>query len=370
MPELATYLLEPAGERAALALHFGRQGIGYEEAQETWPSDALFAALVAQAALLEGLDPAGTQPPAFVQPFLEDAPPLLHSSLFPRIATLPLLPRPALGLRFEDDALHQTLGKRLKRLRYLSPALFRAVCEGAPLGAAPLLVQDGQVWLTIDEARALPAPWCTLAGESDAQYRARLAAQPVWRIEPVPHVTVDRTSGASAFYEVGRVIFAPGCGLALLVACAPGSDDAMRQFELLLGLLGESGIGGKRSVGYGAFRVAHGPPFNYTAAGERAVLLSRFLPRRDEIALLQAPGSAYQLSNVGGWLLGPSGESRPRQVITVLAEGSVLDTQGRTLRGQIADVRPMSEHGPLTPHPVYRSGLALTLPVHAAEEAG
>src|SRR6266511_1481501 len=96
MPTLITYHLKSLRKETPLALHFGRQGIGYEEAAETWPSDSLFAALVTQAASLEGLDPLGSEPPAFARPFLGDTPPLVHSSLFPRIGDVTLLPRPAL----------------------------------------------------------------------------------------------------------------------------------------------------------------------------------------------------------------------------------------------------------------------------------
>src|SRR5437868_3370322 len=102
MPSLTVYHVTPPASSATLALHFGRQGIGYEEASETWSSDALFAALVAQAALLEGLDTQGTAAPLFARPFLTEAPPLRHSSLFPRIGALVLLPRPALPLVIPD----------------------------------------------------------------------------------------------------------------------------------------------------------------------------------------------------------------------------------------------------------------------------
>src|SRR5689334_3382649 len=121
MPTFAVYHVTPPPGSRTLMLHFGHQGIGYEEAAEMWSSDALFAALVSQAALLEGLDLGSAEPPAFARPFLSDTPPLLHSSLFPRLGDLILLPRP---VDIPDKDLRARIGKGFKKLRYLSLALF------------------------------------------------------------------------------------------------------------------------------------------------------------------------------------------------------------------------------------------------------
>lgn len=381
MPSLTVYHVTPPPSSATLALHFGRQGVGYEEASETWSSDALFAALVAQAALLEGLDTQGTAAPLFARPFLTEAPPLRHSSLFPRIGALVLLPRPALPLVIPNPALRTRIGKGFKKLRYLSPALFRAACAGEALADEPLALQGGRVWLTLAEAQALEWPWAGPPRETEAQLRTRLWARPIWTIEQVPHVAIDRATNASAFYEVGRVVFAAGCGLALLVAY---HDLAwQRRLEGLLELLGESGMGGKRNSGYGACaftRAEQGLAFADAPDGGRVALLARYLPRQDEVAVLREPGSAYQLVTIGGWLWSGGVPAQRRQQITMLAEGSVLaPPPGQSLVGQIADVRPdygrLSTQHPIyrrgvgSPHPVYRSGLALTVAVSAARTA-
>lgn len=373
MNDLTVYALVPPPDRQTLCFHFGRQGIGLEETGETFPSDSLFAALVAQAATLDNADLDAEGVPAFARPFRNGNPPLFHSSLFPRLGDLPLLPRPALPLNVADDALRARIGKGFKRLKYLSPALFADVCAGRPIADALLMLQDGKVWMTAAEARTLTVdPWRRRANESDEAWKRRLETTPIWSIVSEPHVTVDRVSCASAYYEVGRVTFAPGAGLALLVRFV---DPVWRlRFEQLLDLLGHSGLGGRRASS-GAFDWKPGKALDvaWGAAGGRAVLLSRYLPAPDEIAALRSNRAAYQLVNIGGWLFSPGHLPQRRQRVRMVAEGSVLDVRAANPRGQVVDVRPdyrksARDHPVLgrnvgTPHPVYRSGLALTTPI-------
>jgi CRISPR-associated protein Csm4 len=388
MATLTTYFIEPVQAQLGLVLHLGRQGIGYEETTESCASDTLFAALVAQAATHEGLDPRSGDAPAFAQTFWDavqtrQEPPLRHSSLFPRIGTLVLLPRPALDIPLHEEH-RQQIGKGFKKLRYLSPALFEATCRGHTIHEKPLIMQQGKVWLTYEEGKQLPAPWGKQGKETPEQWQQRLATTPLWTIDPVPHVAVDRVSNASNFYEVGRVVFAAGCGLALLVQF---HDERIRQsFGLLLDLLSESGIGGKRSSGYGACTIKPEPEVTLLESliaetdAHRMVLLSRYLPHQDEMPALLGTGAAYTLVNVGGWLLSPGAAAQQRQEITLVQEGSVLVPQGQLITGAIADVRPdyarSSQPHPIydrrrgTPHPVYRSGVALTVPVTASPARG
>ncbi len=354
------YLLPPPGA-TTLAFHFGRQGIGLEETSETLASDSLFAALVAQAALS---DPARAADgaPMWAAPFAAGQPPLRHSSLLPAIGELPLLPRPLLPLRLPENST--VSAKQLKKLRYLSPRLFAAVCRGESLPAQIVPVQQGKVWLSEDEADRLPPPWKP-SGAAREAWRARAQATPLWQIEATPHVTLDRLSQASAYYEVGRVIFAPGMRLCLLVEMA--NEAARAPFERLLTLLGESGLGGKRANGYGAFQWQRGAPLalTFTDQPRRAVLLSRFVPADDELALARDDRSTYQLVNVGGWCAAADGITLRRQSIMMMTEGSVIVVAGRMPQGRLVDVRPAAT----IPHPVYRSGLALTVGIPDVQPA-
>jgi len=375
MTGLTTYQIVPPPGAATLSFHFGRQGIGLEEAGETLPSDSLFAALVAQAAMLGTAAPGADGAPAFARPFVDGAPPFTLSSLFPRLGALPLLPRPLLKLKVAE-ALRDTIGKGFKKLRYLSPALFATVCTGQEISKPPIIMQAGKVWISQAELAELAAlkSWARSArDETEQAWQQRLSATPLWSIDSLPRVTVDRASSASAYYEVGRVTYAPEAGLALLVRF---TDAASREgFERLLTLLAESGLGGRRSSGYGAFSWQRGPELalDLGAAGTRAVLLSRYLPAGDqELAALRSERSAYHLVRVGGWVYSLGRPSQRRQRVMMVAEGAVLDAGAAPAHGRVADVRPVYSparphpqlgSGPGTDHPVYRSGLALTVPI-------
>ncbi|MCS6888737.1 MAG: type III-A CRISPR-associated RAMP protein Csm4 [Chloroflexus sp.] len=358
MPTLTVYLLTSPNPATALACHFGRQGIGLEETSEALASDSLFAALVAQAALSEA-EFAADGAPAWAAAFAQGEPPLRHSSLLPAVGGLPLLPRPLLPLRLPAQA--DVAAKQLKKLRYLSPRLFELACRGAELPAEMIALQQGKVWLSETEARQLPAPWKPASGESDAAWRARLRSTLLWQIDAIPRVTLDRLSAASAYYEVGRVVFAPGAGLSVLVAFH--DPAAQPRFERLLTLLGESGLGGKRTNGYGAFSWQRSELIlNLPEPHRRAVLLSRYVPTPDELALVRDAQSKYQLANVGGWFLAANGVTARRRPVMMIAEGAVLAITDRLPSGRVIDVRPDDS----VPHPVYRSGLALAVGVPGA----
>ncbi|RRR69838.1 MAG: type III-A CRISPR-associated RAMP protein Csm4 [Candidatus Viridilinea halotolerans] len=377
MSELISYQICPPTGATTLSCHFGRQGIGLEETSETLPSDSFFAALVAQAAQLKGAQFGDDGGPLFAQPFVSGEPPFLVSSLFPRIGDLPLLPRPLLKLNMKEK-LNDQIGKGFKKLRYLSPELFATVCRGDKISEAPVIMQGGKVWLSRNEARSLTGDWKRdKQAESEVEWHKRLAQSSIWKIESPPHVTVDRVSNTSAYYEVGQVTYAPHAGLVLLVRFVDATQQAV--FERMLTLLSESGLGGRRSSGLGAFCWERKEPLRLGLGqgGSRAVLLSRYLPQEAELAALRSERAAYQLVRVGGWVYSLGRPSQRRQRVMMVSEGAILDTKAAAVRGHVEDVRPVySEKRPHpqvgsgngTSHPVYRSGLALTLAIPDAKE--
>lgn len=110
-------------------------------------------------------------------------------------------------------------------------------------------------------------------------------------------------------------------------------------------ILGEEGLGGGRSIGYGKFRVKP-ESYSWKISGKWDLLLSLCLPERSEVEILK--NAYYSLLEKGGW----TDSSRKRRV-RVLVEGSVLPKgmEGRILEDQVDDVK------------IYRNYLALTLPM-------
>lgn len=163
------------------------------------------------------------------------------------------------------------------------------------------------------------------------------------------------TSDDAEPYHVGGYRFAPGCGIYFLVA---GSYDV----RPLLEQLSYSGIGGKRSSGYGrfAFEVREEPPFSLVRGAnpsKRVMLLTSALPRKAELTDALLDGAKYHLVHKGGFVQSTNHAPSPRKKrsMWLFAPGSVFERQ---FTGDVFDVNA-------TPgaHPVYRYARAMWMEV-------
>ncbi len=337
--------------------HLGREGLDQEVSSETFPSDSLFAALIAAQVAREG--------PESTRDILESPPSL--SSVFPFAGQLLLFPMPRLRVNL-GDTFQPGVTKALKKLQYVSPAILTRLLQGdsmdqwLPQDTSPLkgvLLQDGRVWIAQQESKLLPADWHKLD-------EAALKAKAIWRSQRVPRVAIDRISNSSQIYHVGRTTFAPDCGLWFLADLDP---QQVSLFESLLKLLADSGIGGERSAGYGAFSEERVAPPNLPSPqqAQRVMTLSRYNPTEEELqaGVLDA-GASYELVDVGGWLASPDGPAQRRKRVRMIEAGSVLAAPVPVV-GRIVDVRPEYNRPGAPQHPVYRSGIALTVGVSGGD---
>jgi len=370
-----TYRLKP---KPGAGFHFGLRGLEQEDSAPHCPSDTLFAALVATLADLEGADGVA----AFAAPFERGQPPFLLTSVFPRVGDLPLLPFPSRKVNLTPEPGQRKL---FKRLRYVSPVVFRRILAGKPMEAYTdeegegAFLQRGQVWLAADEIDALPDNWRGLLPEDvkkrkdwrawlpGKRGRQWLREQKVWQSQPVDRVTVDRVASASAVYRIGRTVYAPGCGLWFGVQWPSDPDpDMWTQLETLLAHLGDRGLGGERSIGYGQFTLEPKPPVfdlpEMTPDGP-ALTLSRYLPQSGELPAALQGVASYRLVPVAGWLNAPGKKAQRRKQVRLLAEGSIFQPVGPGPWGRLADVRPAGWEG----HPIWRYGYACPVGVQPQE---
>ncbi len=370
--------------------HLGARGVNLGEALAYLPSDTLFSAL-AHAARRSG-DLA-----ALLDPFISGGPPPFRlTSAFPFAGGVRFYPMPA-DLRglFSEDAL-QNERKTLKHARYLSEGLLRAVQSGAwrkdwfppkkkenglagNHKAPPPVVslQGGSLLLSPAEVGRLPEAFRAGPEKLDI-----LAERIVWKNTPAQRVTLDRLSSASSVYQVGKVSFAEGCGLWFGVAWNGPKAALQQTFERVLALLQDDGLGGERTSGYGQFVYQVQPALSLPdpADGQPGLLLSRYHPCPSELPdALTAPGAAYNLVAVGGWIHSPDGASLRRRRVQLVAEGSLVCLP-RGLGGGVVNVTPvvsgqpviveegspaaeeantLQPEGPSLPHEVYRYGLAI-----------
>jgi len=376
MPKLIPYSLTFRG-----GMHVGQGAESLTVSRLSIPSDTLFAALLDTWRYLGG------DVDAFVHPFrcvLPD-PPFLLTSAFPYAGEVRFYPLPvSLGALFGADILSNfDWNKPLKRLRYFSEALLRKALAGERLDGwlfpkdehteptTGIAMQGDALWLTIDEIAQLPAAFHRDPGKRHALRRLK-----VWNNGSVPRVTVDRVNSASTIYHASRVTFLEDCGLWFGVdwrvvgqnVILPYSDA----FEKIMKTLGESGLGGERTTGYGGFNYRAGEAIVLDDPRSEGIafLLSRYHPRTEELATVHTNRSAaYRLESVAGWLRTPTGASQRRKRLWLVSEGSLV---GGVPGGDVTDVRPTYQNpdGDV-PHPVYRSGLAVAIgwPDSTGEEA-
>ena len=168
-------------------------------------------------------------------------------------------------------------------------------------------------------------------------------------------------------YYVGSYVFADNAGLYLL--CSVEDDADVDFVENLLISLGASGIGGKRSSGYGKFALADvscklssdGGKYDdnsaialmlFAADSSLQMCVAPLCPQQEDVLSVKA--GAYRLVKRGGFISSPElGENVKRDSIYMLAEGSCFSKrlEGRMLEQSIAGLS----------HRVYRNGLGMFL---------
>lgn len=168
-------------------------------------------------------------------------------------------------------------------------------------------------------------------------------------------------------YYVGGYQFLKNTGLYLIMGF---HDESMQEFfESIIESLGVSGIGGKRSSGYGKFELADDPIelslegiyeddralySLLTGSYQHVMCISSCVPTFDEIQLLKK--GSYTLQKRGGFVVSPGVKTQvKRNSYYVIKEGSVCSS---VLDGQMLTIT-----GDTLPHPVYRNGTGLWIGV-------
>lgn len=334
--------------------HFGRHGLGQEESGVSFPSDSLFAALVARMAALYGAEVVDQ----FVRPFAKSSPPFVLTSAFPRAKDVLFFPPPK--HHPSDTASTQEDGprpKQLKRVAYVSKAVFGDILKGETLErlwGSSVKLHDKQVLLTQREFDQLPG-------------FLQKEGQRLWKVERRPHAALGRTTTNSQIYHTGRTVFNQDCGLWFGVRWFEKKPALNTRLKTVFQELGDAGLGGERSRGYGQSEIAEqDQQLTLSDPDSEAswLTLSRYLPRNQEetAQALDDPRASYSLETVRGWVNSPShGKAQRRRTINVLAEGSVFGPVETDAPGQMVDVRPHYDNQDHLDHPVWRNGFALAV---------
>ena len=303
-------------------LHLGRRGVGLEETEISIPADTLFSAICQTWRTFYGEE--------HLTDFLaqyETGEPFLLTSAFPFAGNTRFFPKPLIDLKVNADDER----KKLKKVRFLSERRFRQIVNDEEIVFDPDdLINDGLLWIHDDDK----------------------CSRTVWTTDKRPRVTLDRQSSSSEIWHLGGVKFHENCGL--WFAAKFDAEETQTQIETILRVLGDTGIGGERSAGYGIFDL-HSEPTESESEREtdRFVTLSPICPRdADELNRLIQGDVGYTLEECSGWIGSAEGNGLRRQQVWMFAEGSVLAGNGARI-GRLVDLKPDA-----CPHPVWRYAYA------------
>jgi len=359
------------------AFHFGQRGVGMERTQVFCHADTLFSALCLT---LRELEPDGSAAlTEFLNRFLWQGQPARTptfrlTSAFPYAGDVLFFPKPLIPCNLGLAAM-QEHSKTLKEVEFVSQSIFTAWLNNDALDdylKDENFLHGGDLWVTSTERERLEA----FRDEETGRIR-------LWKVDTVPRVTVDRATSKSAVYQAGQVRYrrakgedgALHAGLWVLVDWPNEEVDEAQLNWLanLLAVLGDSGIGGERSAGYGQFDLegpADFPGFGIRGLGERWLTLAPYHPRPDEVGKggVLGQGCSYKLLIRRGWVASPEGMSLRRPLVRVLGEGSVLHHPAAGARGSygdLADVTPavMDSAQGGRGHKVWRYGIAFPVAV-------
>lgn len=309
-------------------LHLGQDGIGMEKVDSHLCSDTLFGALCHALYAVYGVDTVDN----LVHDFNTGQPPFLLSSAFPYFNETFFLPKPLSQPPVSTERMEDvSYLKELNKLDYLSLEAFNRWVQGKAV--RPMEVKNIKEIYTGSRVYHL-----------------------------LPRVQLDRVTAASGIFHAGITVFSPGAGLYCLIKSE--NKEIVQKLEAAFHWLGQTGLGGMRSLGLGLFEPewqrAEG---DWLALWENSkpaawCLLSLYHPSEKEINL-SLQGSCYEVIERRGWSSSPVAPGQvKRKSCRMLAEGSILDVLPD---GCLVDVTP--EKWDPGRHHLYRYGYAFTVPV-------
>ncbi|MEA3337215.1 MAG: type III-A CRISPR-associated RAMP protein Csm4 [Chloroflexota bacterium] len=352
--------------------HFGGRGVGMERSDVWLPADSLFSALCTVLADQHGADIVEELLAEFRGARTPSDAPFRLTSLMPYAADVSFLPYPMVGPPRIPNATDLRRRKQFKAVQWVSSNVFRALARHESPTAAlendlPTTIHGGKIWLTLKEKDGLESFMARHPETGKPQ------SPVLWRTHLRPRVTVDRKTLKSAVYALGGTAFNrtkdSSAGLYTVVEWLAADESVQALIKGAFEQLGEVGIGGKRSSGFGQFVPNFEDFVNWSIGasdGDFFTTFSPYHPRPNEREVI-GPEARYEIELRRGWLSLSGYMNLRRASIRMIADGSVLRWPSTvTPFGDLVDVTPKTlfeNEGPT----VYRYGLVF--PVRIANAA-
>jgi CRISPR type III-A-associated RAMP protein Csm4 len=294
---------------------------------------------------------------------------------------------------YHSDSLYSAISSAMARMGMLEPWLEATARAAEPAvrlsscfpfqGETMLVVPPRNLWpppasskirwkgarfvpLSVIEllasGRPVPEDGWTIDGESECLLPFRSAPVPgPFRVSVRSNAAVDRGGAGVAAHSTACLEFTPGSGLWTMLQFR---DDTARQewdapVTAAFRLLADSGFGGERSGGWGRSEMPEinegAVVVNGSSAETGYWLLSLFHPASTDNVDWQQGN--YIVTTRVGRVESSAGWGQAKKPTRMITEGSVL-VAATEPRGAVADVAPDG-----FPHPVYRAGFALAVPI-------
>lgn len=310
-------------------LHIGTGKENYDFSADDLQSDTISAAL----ASIYAQEKQGADIESFMNSFT-------ISSAFPYIDNHYFLPKMHGKINVEVEGTKENeYGKELKKIKYIELSLWQQLTTGRK----PIIIKGEQIYqnylLTEYKTFSTPA-----------------------RSQVMQRVTIPRCDGQDAepFY-FNWTYFSRLGGLYFII---DSKTKSLTEIIHLFKLLGEVGIGTDRNVGGGKFEVEVGSiDINQNPKSNATMLLSLYVPTKDEMEKINLENSYYQILQRGGYMAGSSEEDfrhLRKKSIYMFGVGTVFPIT-EPLSGKVLNLTP--DWNDKRMHPVYRSGKPFYLPV-------
>ncbi|TYP55425.1 type III-A CRISPR-associated RAMP protein Csm4 [Thermosediminibacter litoriperuensis] len=196
-------------------------------------------------------------------------------------------------------------------------------------------------------------------GKANKDYRvehgilARKDMDTPYVISERPRVKINRGDFSTEIYYVSGCYFREGAGLWFFLDIYDDYEE--EKVKAAIRLLGDEGIGGEKTYGFGSFEAGIEEYKEKKGNGSGDwLLLSLYYPRMDEkVADII---KAFSLLERAGYSYSPFNQQARKKKVRMLAEGSVFK---KDVQGMVVDVSPGEDVG----HKILKYGLAYTVPI-------
>ncbi|MGC9125679.1 MAG: type III-A CRISPR-associated RAMP protein Csm4 [Caldisericaceae bacterium] len=264
-------------------------------------------------------------------------PPFILSSAFPYYNDTLFFKKPRISIISEELG---DLSKKLKKAQFVSEDVFKKIVKGERIEIDNLSFNEEFL--------------------SSSKIQGEMFA-----LSEVPRCKIDRLTTATDIFYSNRLVFSPDSGLFFLTDFKEQTYKS--QFDSAVNLLGESGIGGERSLGFGRFKVMNVKEFKVPLEEQQSqsyfTNLSLYHPQKAEVDSGLLERARYDIIERQNWIYSGGPTPLRSKSVRMFSEGGVF-SYVKGVEGDLVDTTPqIADKLNYLNHRVYRSGLLFRYPV-------